>query len=236
MKDLVPGIGVLTSSGLGFGPLSAVLQCRKTGSLGEVNPDPFPILLGNAVGWVLYAGATRNSYIFAANVSNVLMGFFFCLTGYALTPDFGVRRKMEILCLFFLSLWMGVGFFCAMIDDFTTRTSILGILCNVVVIILFASPLSTIVKVVTTKSSASINRPFTAIQVFNCLLWLGYGLVIGDMYVWVPNAIGLSLGLAQVFLICVYPKGKPVVLPNMNPDLEEPLANGSESFSDGHES
>eukprot|EP00961_Rhodomonas_salina_P003747 51732-Rhodomonas_salina.3 len=68
MKDLVPGIGVLTSSGLGFGPLSAVLQCRKTGSLGEVNPDPFPILLGNAVGWVLYAGATRNSYIFAANV------------------------------------------------------------------------------------------------------------------------------------------------------------------------
>ncbi len=68
VTDIAPSLGVLTSSGIGFGPIPAILHCRRTGSLGEVNPDPFPFLLGNAIGWIIYAAATTNYYIFAANV------------------------------------------------------------------------------------------------------------------------------------------------------------------------
>jgi len=215
MTDIAPAmgaVGVFTSSILGFGPLPAVLNCRKTKHLGEMNVDPFPILFGNALGWIIYSCVTTppGVLIFAANVSNVLLGMFFLLTGYNLTPSDSVRLKLEILSLFFLSLWMGLGFLCAMIDDNDLRVNILGVACNILVLILFASPLSTMAKVVTTKSSASINRPFAVVQVINCALWVVYGVfAVKDKYVWIPNVIGFTLGVMQISLILLFPKGRP---------------------------
>ena len=119
-----------------------------------------------------------------------------------------------------------------MSDDDQLRINVLGICCNIIVIILFASPLSTIAKVVSTRSSASLNRPFMAVQVLNCALWFTYGLMIGDIYVWIPNAIGLLLGLIQLALICIFPKGKPVMM--QGDDVEDPLLD--DPSVDGHES
>ena len=99
MKDIAPTLGVFTSSGLGFGPLPAIMSCRKAGTLGEVNPDPFPILLGNAMGWIMYAAAARNYYIFAANVSLGVLFFLPVVTFYLLTRIgyVGLQRPPRVL-------------------------------------------------------------------------------------------------------------------------------------------
>jgi solute carrier family 50 protein (sugar transporter) len=122
-----------------------------------------------------------------------------------------VRTQLEVISLFFVFVWGSVGFVAAILEDKEQGIAIIGILGNIVVFGLFASPLSTFPKIVKRKDSSSINRPFAICQVLNCIVWVSYGLATNDIYLATPNFVGLLLGLAQVSLILLYPP-KPVAL------------------------
>ena len=205
---IAPILGVFTSEFLALGPLSAVLACRKSKTLGELNPLIFPLLFGNSIGWVIYSSATRNPYIFAGNAGGVVLSLFYLLSAYSLTTCQATKSRLEVITLFLLSLWCTMGFSAAMMQDKQLGISILGVLGNIVVFLLFASPLATFSKVIRSKDSSSINRPFAICQVLNCLVWFAYGMAIADMYVALPNFVGLLLGLVQVLLILIYRGGK----------------------------
>ena len=96
-----------------------------------------------------------------------------------------------------------------MMDNKALGVKIIGFLGNIVVFLLFASPLLTSWKVISTENSSSINRPFAYCQVLNCATWFTYGLAISDIYIAVPNFVGLLFGLAQVVLILSYPAAPP---------------------------
>ncbi len=209
LKDLLttkiaPVLGVFTSEFLALGPLSAVLECRKSKSLGALNPLIFPLLFGNSVGWVIYSSATLNPYVFAGNAGGVVLSLFYLLSAYSLTTCATTKSRLEIISLFLLALWCGVGFAAATMENKALGVNIIGFLGNAVVFLLFASPLLTFSKVISTKDSSSINRPFACCQVLNCVTWFAYGLAISDVYIALPNFVGLVLGLAQIALILIY--------------------------------
>ena len=64
--------------------------------------------------------------------------------------------------------------------------------------------LLTIVSVIKTKSAKSINLPLACAQCVNGLLWLGYGLAISDLFIWIPNAVGACTGALLIFLLFIY--------------------------------
>ena len=206
---IAPVLGVFMSEFLALGPLSAVLACRKSKSLGELNPLIFPLLFGNSIGWVIYSSATLNPYVFAGNAGGVVLSLFYLLSAYSLTTCAATKSRLEIITLFLLGLWCGVGFSAAIMDDKALGVNIIGFLANTVVFLLFASPLLTFSKVISTKDSSSINRPFAICQVLNCVTWFAYGLAISDVYIALPNFVGLLLGLAQVVLILMYRAAPP---------------------------
>eukprot|EP00960_Hanusia_phi_P070942 767435-Hanusia_phi.AAC.2 len=41
-------------------------------------------------------------------------------------------------------------------------------------------------------------------QVVNCTMWTTYGLAINDIFLLIPNALGLVLGLMQCALLFLY--------------------------------
>ncbi len=51
MNYAAPGVGTLFSTMLTLGPMSAILTVRKTENIGDVNPDPFPVLFANCIAW-----------------------------------------------------------------------------------------------------------------------------------------------------------------------------------------
>jgi hypothetical protein len=51
MNWVAPAVGTTFSTLLTLGPMSAVLDMRKKEKIGDVNPDPFPILFANGVAW-----------------------------------------------------------------------------------------------------------------------------------------------------------------------------------------
>ena len=69
---------------------------------------------------------------------------------------------------------------------------------------MFASPLSTIKRVLSTRSTASMAPSVTLASAACSLLWTLYGRDIGDLYVWGPNVAGLAFSLAQLGLFGIF--------------------------------
>jgi hypothetical protein len=76
---------------------------------------------------------------------------------------------------------------------------------NSILFCYYLSPLATLALVLKTRSSASLTLPLCVMNIVNGSLWMTYGLVLSDPFVWVPNAIGAVLGVIQTSLCLAFP-------------------------------
>jgi uncharacterized protein with PQ loop repeat len=84
-----------------------------------------------------------------------------------------------------------------------------SIVANVLVLIVYFSPLKNLLHVVRTKDSSSILLPWSALQALNNSLWTTYSLVVGDMFVFVSSFLGVVSALAAIALRLAYPAKAP---------------------------
>jgi len=88
----------------------------------------------------------------------------------------------------------------------TTKESIIGIIVNINLLFFFAAPLSTMITVIKTRNSVSIHRWTMLTNTLNGAFWGTYGLAIVNPILYVPNLIGVLLGVIQIILILTFPK------------------------------
>ncbi|KAG7379300.1 hypothetical protein PHYPSEUDO_008754 [Phytophthora pseudosyringae] len=69
----------------------------------------------------------------------------------------------------------------------------------------YGSPLATIRKVMTTKSTASMPFTMCLMNFFNSVCWIVYAIIISDMFVLIPNAVGGVFTSTQLILYTIYP-------------------------------
>ena len=81
-----------------------------------------------------------------------------------------------------------------------------GIIGNASVVALAGSPLAVVRDVIRDGTSIYLPIPITTCAVINALSWLLYGVVIKDVFVIVPNGLGLMVGLVQVCLLFAFPR------------------------------
>ena len=93
-------------------------------------------------------------------------------------------------------------------DDAAWLASV-GRIGVVACVAMFASPLSTALKVVRTRSTASLAPSVTAASLACSLLWTLYGRLVDDIYLWGPNAVGLAFALLQCLLFLKYGRPTP---------------------------
>ncbi|KAI4372534.1 hypothetical protein MLD38_010752 [Melastoma candidum] len=84
------------------------------------------------------------------------------------------------------------------------RVDVVGWICAVFSIAVFASPLSIMTKVVRTKSMEFMPIGLSLFLILCATTWFLYGLLIRDMFIALPNAIGFLLGIAQIILYAMY--------------------------------
>lgn len=96
-------------------------------------------------------------------------------------------------------------------------------------IMYYFAPLSTALTVIRTKNSASLYAPMLALNLTNALLWMCYGLAIGQAAVSVPNILGTIVSGGLIILSCVIPKKEKILAePKENvafDELSEPQSN-----------
>ena len=203
-----PAMGILTSNALYFSALPEVLRSRKIGNLGPFNPLPSTIMVLSVLSWLQYSLVVSNPWILWSNLPGAAAVL---LTFAVMLPLMGNDHPALDACQFTfvggamatLCMWAYLVF-----GNVTgaLRAKFVGYFASAIFVVLAASPLSTIRTVIATRDSASIYTPLTLAQCANTLLWTIYGVMAAkDIFVYGPNGVGLSLGIAQLFLKLLFP-------------------------------
>jgi len=204
LSSWVPISAAILSTAMAFAPMGDVLWCRRNKSLGKINADVFPILFGNGIGWVVYGIFSDNFYMVAGCASYFVAGIFYIHTGYSLSTSDAARRRIEVATLSIMGVWLVLWVTAIQTSHKVLRNNVIGTAATVTQLLLFASPLSTMAKVIRVKSAASINTFFASIGALCSMLWIVDGFVLDDFYLYAPNILTLALGVSQLMLSAVY--------------------------------
>jgi solute carrier family 50 (sugar transporter) len=209
------------------------MRARK--QLGKVNPMPYPSLTANSLGWLTYGLLVRDYYVFAPNVTGVCMGLYFTMSCY-LYADESVRTRMDLQ----LNGMCALVFVACMVSFITFRDNLehgkllLGLVSVLLLVSFYTSPLSEFAAIIRRRDASSISLPLAAATLVNAGLWLVYGLVLADVFVYAPNVLGILCALAQFVLRWRYPgDGAAEVLPIKQSVHPLPLPHSDQGMGDG---
>ena len=88
--------------------------------------------------------------------------------------------------------------------------AVIGKICNVTAIIVFLNPMYLIYKVIREKNNYILIPIYTAwVSLFAYGLWVIYGIIIKDVYLMVPNVIGIVLSIIQICIYIIFKKKYP---------------------------
>ena len=90
---------------------------------------------------------------------------------------------------------------------------LIGIIGDILSILLMASPLSTLSKVINEKSTKSMPFYTSLSSWLNGLSWTLYGVIVAkDIMLYIPSSIGFLLATIQLILYVIYGFDKDEVL------------------------
>mmetsp|Transcript_13544 Transcript_13544/g.37409 ORF Transcript_13544/g.37409 Transcript_13544/m.37409 type:complete len:498 (+) Transcript_13544:267-1760(+) len=115
----------------------------------------------------------------------------------------------ERLLIFLVFCWLGIIALVVFGDDRfdqTVRELIVGSCANATTLFFYGAPLSTIFRVLRTRNAVSIHFWTMVMNTLTSFFWAAYGAAIRDLFITLPNVIGVALGVVQIFLWVVFPK------------------------------
>jgi solute carrier family 50 (sugar transporter) len=122
--------------------------------------------------------------------------------------------SQDVLFMFNLVVWMviiSIVSFASVFSD-QAKELLVGVTVNLNLVVFYASPLSVIWAVLSSRSSAKIHIPTMMGGFLNGTFWAAYGVAVLDAFIAVPNALGALLGVIQIVLCVIFPrKAKPAV-------------------------
>jgi|UniRef100_K3XCN9 solute carrier family 50 protein (sugar transporter) len=83
-------------------------------------------------------------------------------------------------------------------------SDVVGYIVDTISVLLYASPFATPVRVIKTKSVATIPIAMVVVGAVSNSLWVIYGFYISDMIVVIPNTICVAFGCVQTIVYVIY--------------------------------
>jgi len=200
-RHAVPAFGVLLASVMFISPMPSVMHARAKGSLGELNPLPWMIILLNGISWMGYGLMVDDWYMTAAMVVGILCGGFYVVTGVNLSSQAQLKTIEWLIypLAFMLITTVVITVRLAETHEQTARL-LFGVTGTFFNLLMYFVPLSTLAVVLKTRSAASISGPLSCTSMANCVMWSAYGIVIDDPFIYMPVVISGVFSLALVTL------------------------------------
>ncbi|KAL0417005.1 UNVERIFIED_CONTAM: Bidirectional sugar transporter SWEET5 [Sesamum latifolium] len=179
----------------------------KDKSVQSYKPDPYIATVLNCAMWVLYGlPIVHPDSLLVITINGT--GFFievFYITMFITFSDWAKRRKM------FIALLLEAIFFAIVVvitlvglHGTKSRSLFVGILCVIFNIMMYASPLTVMKRVIKTKSVKYMPFSLSLANFANGIVWSVYALLKLDPFVLVPNGLGTVSGLVQLVLFATY--------------------------------
>jgi len=156
---------------------------------------------------VMYGTLIDNWTLIYCNGINALFGSYYIYSYHKYTRD---KQKVRILFLIAIVFLLSVYYHVTVRSPGEEGIFQLGIIGNISTILMFASPLSTMTTVIKTGNASSIPAAFSLVSFLCSLAWVLMGIKLKDIFIALPNVVGMILSSFQLFLVQKYGQGKKI--------------------------
>lgn len=185
---------------------------RRNKSTGDMSVLPSVMIFGNSYGSLFYAIAIGNWLpLFATSMLGIVVGII--LAGYFYHWAPSQRSVMKVFIWTVVVCTITTTYSVLALAGVTSQSkssvsTTLGFMMIAATTCMYASPMATIVRVVRTKTATSMPFTMGVINVLNSFCWGVYGYLINNMFLLVPNIIGVTLSGTQMVVTYIY-RSKP---------------------------
>ena len=211
-------LGTVAAFGMFCSPIPTMRRILKLRSVELYSEDPFLLTMINCGAWTLYGLITPDRT--APLVTNLIGLVFqtvyiiiFALNNPPNPSRFRVKviSTLSVLVVFTCfvlfglpSMWPAVGL--SPSDDADhdfqpDQTSFIGIVSDGFNILMYFGPLTIVGTVLRTRSVKYMPLAITVGTFFCSCSWLAYGLYMKDIYVLIPNGLGVFLCVIQLMVL-----------------------------------
>ncbi|KAJ0113111.1 hypothetical protein Patl1_02722 [Pistacia atlantica] len=192
-RNIVGIIGNVISFGLFLSPCPTFWRIIKRKSVEEFQPYAYIATCMNCMFWILYGlpvvhpDSTLVITINAIGLKKVAIG----LSG-------------EVVFVAVVAIITMVAF-----HTHNSRSFFVGVICDVFNIIMYASPLTIVKKVITTGSVEYMPFYLSLAGFTNGCIWTAYALIKLDYFILISNGLGSLFGLVQLIIYGIYYRSTP---------------------------
>ncbi|KAB2632948.1 bidirectional sugar transporter SWEET4-like [Pyrus ussuriensis x Pyrus communis] len=210
MRTVVGIIGNVISFILFLSPVQTFVRIWKKGSVEQYSPVPYLATLFNCMAWALYGLPVvhpNSLLVVTINGSAIFIELSYVILFLIFSSDKKQRLKVLLVLLLELGFMALLAFLVIKLaHTHNKRSLIVGLVCILGNIMMYASPLSVMKLVITTKSVEYMPFFLSLFSFFNSVAWFTYALIRFDIFLTIPNGLGLLFGSAQLLLYATYYK------------------------------
>ncbi|KAJ7974557.1 Bidirectional sugar transporter SWEET [Quillaja saponaria] len=206
-RTIVGVIGNVISFFLFISPAPTFYRIIKNKAVEEFKPDPYIATVLNCAFWVLYGMPfvhPDSTLVLTINGFGLVLELVYVAIFYLYSTHKG--RKKVLLGLIFDFVLVAIIALITLLTLHGTkkRTMMVGIICDVFNVIMYASPLTIMFKVIKTKSVKYMPFYLSLANFLNGITWTIYALIQLDLYILISNGLGAISGAVQLILFTYY--------------------------------
>ncbi|CAH9112810.1 unnamed protein product [Cuscuta europaea] len=208
---LVFGIlGNIVSFFVFLAPVPTFIRIHKAKSTMGYQSLPYVVSLFSAMLWMYYAFLKKNApLLISINSIGCVIETLYISIFLAYASKNVKRQTVKMLFLLVGGLYSVILLVTMFPLKGNLRVSVVGWICVAFSVSVFAAPLSILFQVVKTKSVEYMPFNLSFFLTLTAVMWFGYGLLLKDMCIAIPNVLGFGLGMIQMVLYGIYKNKKP---------------------------
>ncbi|KAD5507727.1 hypothetical protein R6Q59_031486 [Mikania micrantha] len=166
---------------------------------------PYVVALFSSMIWIYYATLkTDATLLVTINAFGCVIETLYITIYIAYAPkNIKIQTTKLVVSLNIVGFWV-IALSTHYLAEGPTRATILGWICLIISISVFAAPLSIMKRVIRTKSVEFMPFGLSFFLALSAVMWFFYGLLQKDIYVALPNIIGFVLGDVQMVLYFIF--------------------------------
>ncbi|PAN05684.1 hypothetical protein GQ55_1G145400 [Panicum hallii var. hallii] len=215
IRTAIGVIGNGTALVLFLSPVPTFIRIWKKGSVEQYSPVPYVATLLNCMMWVLYGLPLVHPHsmlVITINGTGMAIELTY-VTLFLLYSTGPARRKVVLLLAAEVAFVGAVAVLVlSLAHTHERRSMIVGILCVLFGTGMYAAPLSVMKMVIQTKSVEYMPLSLSLASLVNGICWTAYALIKFDLYITIPNGLGVLFAVAQVVLYAIYYKSTQEII------------------------
>ncbi|XP_015074696.1 bidirectional sugar transporter N3-like [Solanum pennellii] len=185
--------------------------CKEKSTMGYQSV-PYVVALFSSMLWMYYAFIKKNAILLVSINSFGCIVETIYITIFILYASKEARRQtVQLLVLLIGGLYTLIFLITLFPLNGVLRVQVVGWICVTVAVGVFAAPLSIVFQVVRTKTVEFMPFTLSFFLTLSAIMWFGYGLLLKDLCIALPNVLGFFLGMIQMLLYGIYRNAKPAI-------------------------